>query len=84
MVVITWRLAVASAPGPGWQQVESGSHLASGHDRVGAAAVAAGGLAVAHISTVNRPSTLLNGPLLEPQNEQRAAMAGPLLERLFP
>jgi hypothetical protein len=26
----------------------------------------------AHISTVNSPSTLLNGPLVEPQNEQRS------------
>ena len=31
---------------PGWQQLEAGSHLDSGHDRVGAATVAAGGLAV--------------------------------------
>ena len=32
--------------GPGWQQVESSSHLGSGHDRVGAAAMAACGLTV--------------------------------------
>jgi hypothetical protein len=35
-----------------------------------------------HVSTVNRPSTLLNGPLEESQNEQRASIA--LLSRICP
>jgi hypothetical protein len=37
----------------------------------------------AHISTVNMPSTVLNGPLVAPQNEQRAAIAASL-EQMFP
>jgi hypothetical protein len=37
----------------------------------------------AHISTVNMPSILLKGPLVEPQNEQRAAIAASL-EQMFP
>ena len=31
----------------------------------------------AHISTVNKPSIWLNGPVVEPQNEQRAAIRVP-------
>ena len=48
--------------------------MGAGHDRVGAAAVAAGGLTVAHISTVNRSSTLLKGAAVDPQKEQRSAI----------
>jgi hypothetical protein len=39
--------------------------------------MAAAGVAPAHISTVNRPSTLLKGPAVEPQKEQRLAIASP-------
>ena len=63
---------------PGRQQVQSGAHLRPGHHRIRAGAVAAGGLAVGHISTVKRPSTLLKGPAVEPQKEQRSAIGLPL------
>jgi hypothetical protein len=33
--------------------------------------MAADGVASAHLSTVNRPATVANGPLVAPQNEQR-------------
>jgi hypothetical protein len=53
-----------------------------GHDRIGTAAIAASAWQSAHMSTVDKPSTLLSGPAVEPQNEQRSAMA-PLPEHVL-
>jgi hypothetical protein len=57
---------------PGGEQVQAGSHLHPGHHRIGAAAVAAGGLAVATHQHREEPLTLENGPAVDPQKERSA------------
>lgn len=47
---------------PGWHQVESGAHMGTGHHRVGAASVAASGLAVRAHQHREQRSTSENGP----------------------
>jgi hypothetical protein len=52
---------------PSRQQVQAGPQLGAGHHRIRAAAVPRAAWQSAHISTVNRPSTLLKGPLVDPR-----------------
>jgi hypothetical protein len=79
MTAITWRLAAAFCSNA---QVGSRSSPA----RISAWVITGYGPAPwprvarqsAHISTVNSPRTLLNGPLVAPQNEQRSVIASSL------
>jgi hypothetical protein len=47
MAAMTWRLAAAfCSRAQVGEQLQAGAHLGAGHERIGAAAAAAGGLAV--------------------------------------
>ena len=63
--------------GPSWQQVKAGAQLRLGHDRVGAVPWPRAAWQSAHIRTVNRPSSLLKRPVVDPQKEQRSAIVFP-------
>jgi hypothetical protein len=68
---------------PRREQVQAGPHLRACHHGQGPLPWPRAAWQSAHISTVNRPSTLLNGPLKAPQNEQWSAIPSSL-EHLFP
>jgi hypothetical protein len=74
MTAMTWRLAAAFCCSTGREQVEASAHLSSGHHRIGPLPWPRAAWQSPHISTVNRPPTLLKGPAAEPQKEQRSAI----------
>lgn len=60
---------------PGRQQIRAGAHLGAVLDRIGPTPWPCAAWQLAHIGILNRPSTLVKAPAVDPRKEQWATIS---------
>lgn len=74
MTMMTWRLAAAFCSSAQVEYIQAGAHLRPGDHCIRPLPWPRAARQSAHISTVNRPPTLSNGPAVDPQKKQPSAI----------